>query len=172
MNGAGRRRRDICDSSIVRTDAQSCAQLEYPRARVLYMAGCEFSPLTLLRPVALQSKRTCFHRAYGVTQRHQTRGETHRLTNIRPVSPSVQQASGWTLLLPARGPMPRGQPLDHPAAAILPAASSPLADMHARRGRVAKSRRASRTRRRRRPQSWSPRLFATKHIVRRPTIPC
>ena len=53
---AERRRREICDSSLVRTHAQPRAELEFPRARVPYMAGCESSPPTVLRTGALTSK--------------------------------------------------------------------------------------------------------------------
>ena len=46
--GAGRRCRKICDSSLMRTHAQSRAEIESPRARVPYMPGCEFSPPAVL----------------------------------------------------------------------------------------------------------------------------
>ena len=36
-----------------------------PRARVLYMAGCEFFPPTIVRTRALQSKQTGSLAAYG-----------------------------------------------------------------------------------------------------------
>ena len=63
--GAGRRGSDLPDSSLVRIDAQSRAQLESPRARVPYMAGSEFSPATVLRGAAHTSYWKCFLGAYG-----------------------------------------------------------------------------------------------------------
>ena len=59
-----RRCREICDSSLVRADAQSCTQLESLRARVPYMARGEFSPATAMRADALQSKFTRSLAAY------------------------------------------------------------------------------------------------------------
>ena len=65
MNLAGTKRREICDSSPVRTHAQSCAEIESPRARIPYIAECEFSTSTMLRASALQLKRKRFLAAYG-----------------------------------------------------------------------------------------------------------
>ena len=48
---AGTRRENLCDWSIMRANEQSCAPLESPRARVPYIAGCEFSPATTTRPL-------------------------------------------------------------------------------------------------------------------------
>ena len=47
---AARRRGEFLDSSLVRTHVQSRAQIESPRARVPYTAGCEFSPRRLRPP--------------------------------------------------------------------------------------------------------------------------
>ena len=49
MYVAGRRRWDFADPSCLRTHAQSRAEIESPRARGPYMAGCEFSHGTVLR---------------------------------------------------------------------------------------------------------------------------
>ena len=65
MNGAGRRRGEFCDSPILRECAQSRPELECPHARVPPMAGGEFSPSTVLRVAALQSKSKRFLGAYG-----------------------------------------------------------------------------------------------------------
>ena len=56
--------RKICVSLPVRKRVQSCAHLESPRARVPYMADCEFSLATLMRIDALHSKLTRFLAAY------------------------------------------------------------------------------------------------------------
>ena len=58
--------RNSSNSPRVRTHVQSCAELESLRARVPYMAGYEFSPSTLLRAAALQSKSTRSVAAYAV----------------------------------------------------------------------------------------------------------
>ena len=63
--GAGTRRREICDSSLVRTSAQSRAKIELSRARVPYIAGCEFSFATATRASTLRSKSTRSLVAYG-----------------------------------------------------------------------------------------------------------
>ena len=47
---------DSRDPPLTRTYAQSRAELGSSRARVPYVAGCEFSPPTVLRTAALQSK--------------------------------------------------------------------------------------------------------------------
>ena len=52
---AERRWGDFCDSSPVRARAQSCAEIESPRARGPCTAGCEFSAATVLRDDALLS---------------------------------------------------------------------------------------------------------------------
>ena len=57
--------REFFDSSIVRTDAQSCAQLESSRARVPYTADSKFSPPTALRRGARTNYRTRYPAAYG-----------------------------------------------------------------------------------------------------------
>ena len=62
---AGRRSRDLGDSSRMRTHAQSRPEIESPRARSPYTAGSEFSPATVLRPAALQFERKRFHAAYA-----------------------------------------------------------------------------------------------------------
>lgn len=58
------------DSSLVRTRAQSRAEIESPRARVPYMAGWEFPPATVVSPDALVSKRKRSLVAYGAPQHH------------------------------------------------------------------------------------------------------
>ena len=49
----------------VRSCAQSRADVESPRARVPYIAAYEFSPSTVLRTAALQSKPSRSLAAYG-----------------------------------------------------------------------------------------------------------
>ena len=63
--GAGRRPRESSDSSNVRIHAQSRAELESSRARVPYIAGCEFSPATVLRTGAQPKYPTRCRPAYG-----------------------------------------------------------------------------------------------------------
>ena len=53
------------DSLIVCTDAQSCAGLESPRARVPYMARGEFAPATMMRADALKLERKHYPPAYA-----------------------------------------------------------------------------------------------------------
>ena len=65
---AGRRRRDFRNPPPARFSAQSREQLESSRAWVPYIAGCEFSPATMLRAAALQSKQTGSLAAYGAGQ--------------------------------------------------------------------------------------------------------
>ena len=65
---AERRCREICNSSPVRTHAQLRPEIESSRARVPYMAGCEFPPATVLRPGARQSKSKRFLPVYGAEQ--------------------------------------------------------------------------------------------------------
>ena len=62
---AGTRRWDFGDSSLVRIHAQSRAELESPRARVPYIAGCEFSPVTVLLTGAQTTYFKRYRRAYG-----------------------------------------------------------------------------------------------------------
>ena len=61
----GRRHRKICDSSPVRTHAQSRAELESPRARVPFIAGCEISLATALRRRAQFYRVVRYPAAYG-----------------------------------------------------------------------------------------------------------
>ena len=56
---------DFRHRSRVRTFAQSRADLESPRARVLYTAAHEFPISTVLRTAALQSRQRRFLAAYG-----------------------------------------------------------------------------------------------------------
>ena len=77
---AGRRRGKFCDWSHVRTIAQSCAQLESPRARGPYIAGGEFSPPTGARTDALQSKLKRSLAAYGVNGNRRSISGTPRLS--------------------------------------------------------------------------------------------
>lgn len=72
------RLREFCDSSLVRTDARSCAEIEGPRARVPCILGNEFSPATAVRADALKSKRTRSLGAYGVHGNRRSSGETPR----------------------------------------------------------------------------------------------
>ena len=67
MNGAGRRRGDFYDSSHLRTHAQfrTCAEIEFSRAWVPYMAGCQFSRGTVLRISALHSKQSRYLLTYA-----------------------------------------------------------------------------------------------------------
>ena len=74
---AGRRRGDFGDSSLVRMDAQSRAEIESPRARGPYTARCEYCPATGVRPDALQSKRQRFLFAYGAGNRPRCCGQTN-----------------------------------------------------------------------------------------------
>ena len=62
---ADTRRWNFVDSSLVRTHAQSCAEIESPRVRGPHTAGCEFSPATVLRRAALRLKRQRSLVAYG-----------------------------------------------------------------------------------------------------------
>ena len=54
--GTGRRSGDIADLSLGRNHAQSRAELESSRARVPYIAGCEFSFAPMMRTPALKLK--------------------------------------------------------------------------------------------------------------------
>ena len=47
------------------TRAQSCPELEPSLVRVLYTAGCEFSPVTVVRATSLLLKRTRYLLAYA-----------------------------------------------------------------------------------------------------------
>ena len=62
---AGRRRGNFRDCSHLRTNAQSCAHLESPRARVPNMAAREFSLATVLRGTTHTAYWKCFLGAYG-----------------------------------------------------------------------------------------------------------
>ena len=62
---AERRWEDFCGQSRVRTDAQARAEIEFPRARGPFTAGCQFSPATKLRSDAPQSKRSRSLVAFG-----------------------------------------------------------------------------------------------------------
>ena len=57
--------REIRNSSLVSTDAQSCAQLESPRARVPSCGRRGFFPATALRAPALQPRSRHFPAAYA-----------------------------------------------------------------------------------------------------------
>ena len=63
--GAGTRCREFFYSSTVRTDAQSRAELECPRARVPYVAGWELPLATTMRAHALPSNSASSLAAYG-----------------------------------------------------------------------------------------------------------
>ena len=59
------RRRELRDSSIMRTPARSRAELESPRARVPYIAGCDLPPETRLRTGAHVKYPTRYPPAYA-----------------------------------------------------------------------------------------------------------
>ena len=59
------RRREFRDSSLMRTHARSRAELESPRARVPYTAGCELPPGTRLRAGAHVKYPTRYPPAYA-----------------------------------------------------------------------------------------------------------
>ena len=59
------RRRELWDSSPMRTPARSRTELESPRARVPYIAGCEFSSRTRLRTGAHVKYPTRYPAAYA-----------------------------------------------------------------------------------------------------------
>ena len=90
---AGRRRREFCESSHVRTHAQSCAKIGSSRARVPYMdmAGCEFSPATAMRTGAHPKYPTRYPPAYahsrsnGGTSFSYVGDEVHRAMH-RPIT--------------------------------------------------------------------------------------
>ena len=63
--GAETRCRKFFDSPIVRSDTQSCAQLESLRARVSYMPRCEFLPTTVLPTAAQIQYRRRYRSAFG-----------------------------------------------------------------------------------------------------------
>ena len=98
MNGAGRRRREICDSPLVRTHARSRADIESPRARVLYTAEHEHFPATALRAGARVKFRPRHPTAYGQgpspigltrPQASQEVVALHRLPDHRESHPTV-----------------------------------------------------------------------------------
>ena len=78
-SGAGGRRGDLYNRSILRTDAQSRAEFESPRARIPCITGFGVSPATLTRAAALRSKRTRFSAAYVAGQL-----KTQRLVQRQP----------------------------------------------------------------------------------------
>lgn len=86
-NTAETRRREIFDSSTVRTNAQSRAQLESPRARVPYTAGGEFSLATVLRGSAHTAYSKRFLDAYG-SHRPRTRTPSSKTGTKFPASPA------------------------------------------------------------------------------------
>ena len=59
------RRRELWDSSLMRTHAQSRAELESPRARVPFEVGCDLSPETRLRTGAHVKYPTRYPPAYA-----------------------------------------------------------------------------------------------------------
>ena len=79
--GAERRRGNLREGSIMRTDAQSCAQIESPRARVPYTARVEFSLPTVLRGSAHTAYWQRFLGAYGYT--HFGAGAPHRTSRTK-----------------------------------------------------------------------------------------
>ena len=62
---AGSRRQNSAVSSLMRTHAQSRAELEPPRARGPYMPECKFSAATVLRTAAQALYQTRYPAAYG-----------------------------------------------------------------------------------------------------------
>lgn len=84
----GTRYREFFESSLTRTDAQSRAQLESPRARVPYIAGGEFSASPLLRTAALRSKPTRPLAAYGAANL-----TTKRRVQQKPVTRTLPTAT-------------------------------------------------------------------------------
>ena len=84
---AGRRHGDFRNRSRVRTHAQSPAEIESSRARVLYMTGGHCSPATVLRAAntAPQSKRRRFLANYGIGQ-HTVHRLAHGKNHIVSVS--------------------------------------------------------------------------------------
>lgn len=58
-------REEFCRPSQVGTHAQSCAEIEFPCARVPYMAGCDFFPVTMPRAAPLSQYPKRFRPAYG-----------------------------------------------------------------------------------------------------------
>ena len=98
--GAGRRRPEIRDSSLVRTRAQSRPELESPRAGDLNTAGCEISSAPLLRVPAHHSKRRRPLYAYGVLPPTNQREPKPRA----PIATTECRSYG----LPAHSPVMRG----------------------------------------------------------------
>ena len=64
--------REFFASPLVRTDAQSRAEIESPRARDPYTLRCKFSSPPVLRVPALQSRRRCSLTAYGLHRQRTT----------------------------------------------------------------------------------------------------
>ena len=94
---AGRRFGDFRHSSPVRTHAQSCPQIESPRARVPYIAGCENSPSTVPRPAALQSQGTRSLVAYGAAKlRAKTCAPIQPIEGIRRMTRQCERRFSWS----------------------------------------------------------------------------
>ena len=91
--GIGRRRGDLCDSSHELTDAHSCAELEFPRARAPYIARGEFSLATVVRLHAQTKYSKRFRTAYGL---HRSRAVAQHRTSISefPGSPHRSAPTG------------------------------------------------------------------------------
>ena len=85
--GTERSRREFFDSSIMRTDSQSRAEIEYPRARVPYIAGCELSAATVLRNAAQPNYSNRCPTAYG----------SQRVTVVRRKSAAAQPTMRSTI---------------------------------------------------------------------------
>ena len=62
---AGTSRGDFVDASFMRTEAQSRAEIESPRVRVPYSAGCELLVTTALRTAAHAQYRRRYQSAFG-----------------------------------------------------------------------------------------------------------
>ena len=60
MNVAERRGGECWNRPHVRPPARSRTEIEPPRARGHHMAGCEFSPATVMRSAARANYRTCY----------------------------------------------------------------------------------------------------------------
>ena len=91
MNVAGRRRGEFVNPPRVPTHAQSCAEIESPRARIPYIAGCEISPATVLRGDAQAKNSKRFRAAYG---HHRSRtGPLHRSSSPKSLAPGTNRPS-------------------------------------------------------------------------------
>ena len=97
--GPGTRRGTLPDRSDVPPDAQSRAPIESSRAQVPYNDGCEFSPTTVLRPAALQSKRTRSLAAYVAVQLKAPRHAlVHKPMQVVTERYSTCRLGGWVHL--------------------------------------------------------------------------